>query len=208
MSGVNISEHEIDVAKKNAHQTNCHIDFQVGDLSGKTPFADASFDQIISLDTVVHISDIPAVFREFHRLLKPNGRLVLSLASFAPSGRGGLFWGENLLRKFTPRFLYAPATYQGKSWLTLSADEQQKRFYQHVVFTPATLETQIRELFVLSHQEYAIHLFTSLATDLIFGLRFVKYIEPLIFVLAARLDHLFFSKHRPGYLMFVTLQKI
>lgn len=42
------------------------------------PFASASFDAILGQHVVEHIDDTFAALREWHRLLRPNGRLVLA----------------------------------------------------------------------------------------------------------------------------------
>jgi demethylmenaquinone methyltransferase/2-methoxy-6-polyprenyl-1,4-benzoquinol methylase len=41
------------------------------------PFPDASFDFLSMGYALRHISDLAAAFREFHRVLKPGGRLCL-----------------------------------------------------------------------------------------------------------------------------------
>lgn len=207
VSGTNISQHEIDVAQTVAKQAHLDIDFRVGDLSAQTPYEAASFDQIISLDTVVHIPDDDAVFREFHRLLAPGGRLLVSLASIAPSGKGNLFGGEALFQKMVPKCLYTAPVWEGKSWLALTAQEQKERFFQHRFYNADDLQEQVSNLFETRHFEYALHLFTVWATDLIFGVRFFRYLEPTLFTLAARLDRLFYKPHRRGYLLFAVLIK-
>jgi ubiquinone/menaquinone biosynthesis C-methylase UbiE len=53
-----------------------HSAFQVGDLA-QLPFADQSFDLIVSEYVVEHLDDPARVFREFHRVLKPEGRALL-----------------------------------------------------------------------------------------------------------------------------------
>lgn len=40
------------------------------------PFASASFDAVFFYESVCHLSDKPAAFREFARVLKPGGRLA------------------------------------------------------------------------------------------------------------------------------------
>jgi len=207
VSGTNISQHEIDVSQSVAKQAHLDIDFRVGDLSTQTPFEAGSFDQIISLDTVVHIPDDNAVFREFHRLLAPGGRLLVSLASIAPSGKGYLFAGEKLIPKLVPKFLYTDPIWEGKSWLALTSQEQKERFFQHRFYNAEDLTSQVSNLFTTSHFEYALHLFTVWATDLIFGVRFFRFLEPTLFTLAARLDRLFYKPHRRGYLLFAVLIK-
>jgi 2-polyprenyl-3-methyl-5-hydroxy-6-metoxy-1,4-benzoquinol methylase len=48
------------------------------DLNEPLPIADASFDGIISTEVIEHLENPHAVFREFRRLLRPRGALVLT----------------------------------------------------------------------------------------------------------------------------------
>jgi arsenite methyltransferase len=43
------------------------------------PLADASVDGAITLNTIYFLPDLPAAFREGHRVLRPGGRLVVGL---------------------------------------------------------------------------------------------------------------------------------
>lgn len=45
---------------------------------GALPFHNASFDAIVGQHVIEHLPDIDAALREWHRLLKPNGRLALA----------------------------------------------------------------------------------------------------------------------------------
>lgn len=47
-----------------------------GDL-GRLPFASGSFDMVVSRSVVEHLSDPPLVFREFSRILRPGGKLIM-----------------------------------------------------------------------------------------------------------------------------------
>lgn len=44
---------------------------------GHLPFRDRSFDLLISMSVIEHLDDPGRVFREFHRVLKPGGKLIL-----------------------------------------------------------------------------------------------------------------------------------
>ncbi len=48
-----------------------------GDLE-RLPFPSAYFDVVISRSVVEHLADPPRVFREFHRILKPGGKVIFS----------------------------------------------------------------------------------------------------------------------------------
>jgi SAM-dependent methyltransferase len=48
-----------------------------GDLE-RLPFPSDSFDLIISRSVIEHLADPPRVFSEFHRTLKPGGKVILS----------------------------------------------------------------------------------------------------------------------------------
>jgi SAM-dependent methyltransferase len=55
------------------------------------PLADASFDGILCLDVLEHVTDETAVMREIRRILKPGGTLVISVPH-----RGLLWWLDSL----------------------------------------------------------------------------------------------------------------
>jgi SAM-dependent methyltransferase len=56
---------------------NRQAPFGVRADAGRLPYAAESFDMVISRSVVEHLEDPPAVFREFHRILRPGGSVVL-----------------------------------------------------------------------------------------------------------------------------------
>ena len=68
-----------------------------GDLNHPLPVADESFDTIISTEVIEHLENPRFVFREFYRLLRPKGNLIVttpnqgSLRSLAGLLIGGHF---------------------------------------------------------------------------------------------------------------------
>lgn len=52
--------------------------FEVVDASGSLPFGDATFDVVTCIDAINHFPDRLAVLREWRRVLKPGGRLLIA----------------------------------------------------------------------------------------------------------------------------------
>lgn len=55
----------------------------VGDLEGSLPFRDSSVDVIHLYDVLEHVSDVLLVVKEVHRVLKRDGRLLISLPHYS-----------------------------------------------------------------------------------------------------------------------------
>lgn len=54
------------------------IEWRQADLNDKTDLPDACFDAILSTEVIEHLENPRAVFREFHRLLRPDGTLIMT----------------------------------------------------------------------------------------------------------------------------------
>lgn len=74
--GADLSEKAIDYAVKIFNHGK--VRFSV-ESATKTSFPNASFDTIISLETVEHLKEISLFFQEIKRLLRPQGTLVMSV---------------------------------------------------------------------------------------------------------------------------------
>lgn len=89
------------------------------------PFADGTFDAVVSADVLYHLDDDDAALREFYRVLKPGGAVVINVPAFqwlwsyhdvAVSGRRR-YARLDLLRKLkSAQFIESRATY----WNTLA----------------------------------------------------------------------------------------
>jgi SAM-dependent methyltransferase len=55
------------------------VEIKRGDLAGTLPYKSGSFDYITSLDGLEHIDSPLQAFREYKRLLKPGGHLIISV---------------------------------------------------------------------------------------------------------------------------------
>lgn len=76
--GIDIAPFELKKAKKLAQKYNFkrRVKFYLRDYS-ETGFSKSYFDKIFTLETIVHSPDLNKTLNEFHRILKPKGKLVL-----------------------------------------------------------------------------------------------------------------------------------
>lgn len=74
-TGVDIAPDAI--AAASLRYKNQKASFQVADAT-KLPFPDNSFDTVVSLETLEHLTEPSNVIKEFNRVLKPGGLLIAS----------------------------------------------------------------------------------------------------------------------------------
>lgn len=72
-----------------------YVNFTHGDLNGDLPYADATFDRIVSINVLYALEKRDHAMSEFLRVLKPEGRIVLT--SPAPGYR----WGPLVVDHFS-----------------------------------------------------------------------------------------------------------
>ncbi|XP_051778199.1 uncharacterized protein LOC114646349 [Erpetoichthys calabaricus] len=76
--GMDLSSNMVEIAMERALQESIPlVQFEVGDAT-KRLFPDASFDVVYSRDTILHIKDKLALFKQFHSWLKPGGKVLIS----------------------------------------------------------------------------------------------------------------------------------
>ncbi len=72
ITGIDISPLALDFCQRRGIKKLCRAD------SSKLPFKNNSFDLIIALDLLEHIENDSQVIAEFHRILRPDGLLLLN----------------------------------------------------------------------------------------------------------------------------------
>jgi SAM-dependent methyltransferase len=78
--GIDINAHGIEAAARKAREQNLtsRVSFRVADAARELPFPDESFDAILCNDSINHLPGRPAVLQEWHRVLRPGGRLLFT----------------------------------------------------------------------------------------------------------------------------------
>ncbi len=72
VSGVDVSSEGIEAARLKG------INAIKADMEEKLPFPDSCFDAVLLLDTLEHLYDQEGIIREVHRVLKDDGKLIIS----------------------------------------------------------------------------------------------------------------------------------
>ncbi|KAL2461789.1 Phosphoethanolamine N-methyltransferase 1 [Abeliophyllum distichum] len=75
--GIDLSINMISFALERAIGLKYAVEFEVADCT-KKEYPEGTFDVIYSRDTILHIQDKPALFKSFHKWLKPGGIVLIS----------------------------------------------------------------------------------------------------------------------------------
>ncbi|MDJ0555881.1 MAG: bifunctional 2-polyprenyl-6-hydroxyphenol methylase/3-demethylubiquinol 3-O-methyltransferase UbiG [Microcoleaceae cyanobacterium MO_207.B10] len=78
--GVDISSGSISVAQEHALKNNLTVNYQTASVY-ELPFADESFDVVMSSDFLEHIEDLERAIYEMSRILKQNGLFIFDTIS-------------------------------------------------------------------------------------------------------------------------------
>jgi SAM-dependent methyltransferase len=80
VTGIDLNEHGVRNAEQLAAARNVadRVSFQMADASKPLPFPPATFDAVLSNDSMCHISNRQEVLTEWHRVLKPRGRMLFT----------------------------------------------------------------------------------------------------------------------------------
>jgi len=76
IAAIDISDKMLLKAEKRARQYNGHLELCLADAQD-LKFPDASFDTVVTSCTMCSVPDPIRAFREFHRVLRPGGRLLM-----------------------------------------------------------------------------------------------------------------------------------
>jgi len=176
--------------------------FTLSDL-GRLPLKDGLFDYIASLDTLEYLKDDLLVFQEFFRVLKPKGRVILSIThNYVCSAE--FFCAQRRLRKLIPKALYSRELARGKAWLEIKSMQDIWKNWR--VYSIESLEEKIARYFTITRHKYALRKFSALAMDIAYGIKGMSYFKSLFFWIAVRLDGIF-GADTEGYTLVVELTK-
>ncbi len=105
--GIDNNENGIATANKTAQEQglDSRVRFQLADASQPLPFEDEIFDSIVCIDAINHLPHRSRVLAEWHRVLKPDGRILFT----DPIVVTGLLSNKEIaIRGSIGYFLFAP----------------------------------------------------------------------------------------------------
>jgi SAM-dependent methyltransferase len=105
--GIDLNVHGIEAAAKRARDQglSSRVSFQVADAGRPLPFPDQSFDAVFCNDSINHLPGRLEVLRDWHRVLRPGGRLLFT----DPIVVTGQLTGEEIrVRSSIGFFLFTP----------------------------------------------------------------------------------------------------
>jgi len=78
--GVDINTQGIEAAERRAQEQglSSQVSFRVADAARRLPFPDESFDAVFCNDSINHFPGRLEVLRDWHRVLRPGGRLLFT----------------------------------------------------------------------------------------------------------------------------------
>ncbi|HRE18554.1 MAG TPA: class I SAM-dependent methyltransferase, partial [Rhodocyclaceae bacterium] len=77
--GADLSEYAVDYAKENFGKDQSRVEFHLSDACRLSLLEDASVDIFVSFETLEHVPEPDALLAEAARVLKPGGRLLVSV---------------------------------------------------------------------------------------------------------------------------------
>ena len=110
VTGIDPAADAIAAARRHAEGAGLNIRYDVG-VGEALPYADASFDAVVCVDVLEHVSDLPRVLAEITRTLRPGGLFLFDTINRNPLARlATITVAEDLLR-LLPRGTHDPAMF-------------------------------------------------------------------------------------------------
>lgn len=99
--GIDLSLPSVQVARRHSMDGELAIDY-VGSQAERLPLPDASFDAVVTADTLEHVEDLSRVVEEAARVLKPSGCFVYDTINRTWMSRLLLVWLPQRIFRIAP----------------------------------------------------------------------------------------------------------
>ena len=109
ITGIDLNEASIEIAKKEKFRNNMHnVQFFVDDAQNLTQIPSNSIDVLLNIESAFHYPDKSAFLKEVHRVLKPGGQYLIADILSTRKKKERLFklWGKPMIHHFWDRKRY------------------------------------------------------------------------------------------------------
>ncbi|MDR2352984.1 MAG: class I SAM-dependent methyltransferase [Deltaproteobacteria bacterium] len=107
------------------------------DCQEELPFQDGYFDRIIAIHVLEHLPDLPRALKNFHRVLKDSGKLIIVIPCEGA-------WAHRLARNISARPHFEKKYHQSYDWLIASEHLSQ----------PAEIIEELNRLFCIEKKSF------------------------------------------------------
>ena len=104
VTGIDISEKSIEIAKQHALESKLEIDYKSG-YAENIPVKDNTFDAVICADCLEHVDDLEKVISEVSRVIKANGIFCYDTINRTFLSKIAVIWIANRILKWQNRNL-------------------------------------------------------------------------------------------------------
>jgi len=110
VTGIDPARDAIAAAQAHAQSTGRDITYDVG-VGEALPYEDASFDTVVCVDVLEHVSDLQKVIAEIARVLRPGGTLCFDTINRNPLARFVTITVAEDILKILPKGTHDPAMF-------------------------------------------------------------------------------------------------
>ncbi|MGO4699760.1 bifunctional 2-polyprenyl-6-hydroxyphenol methylase/3-demethylubiquinol 3-O-methyltransferase UbiG [Dyella sp. 2RAB6] len=103
VTGIDLGEKVIEVAKLHLHESNLQVDYRVQSSAALAAAEPASFDAVCCMELIEHVPDPAALVADLANLVRPGGLVFISTINRTPAAFGAAILGAEYLLRMLPR---------------------------------------------------------------------------------------------------------
>ncbi|WP_266169701.1 bifunctional 2-polyprenyl-6-hydroxyphenol methylase/3-demethylubiquinol 3-O-methyltransferase UbiG [Dyella subtropica] len=103
VTGIDLGDKVIDVARLHLHESNLQIDYRVQSSAGLAADEPASFDAVCCMELIEHVPDPTALVADLATMVKPGGLVFMSTINRTPAAFGAAILGAEYITRMLPR---------------------------------------------------------------------------------------------------------
>ena len=103
VTGIDLGEKVIEVAKLHLHESNLQVDYRVQSSAALAAAEPASFDAVCCMELIEHVPDPAALVADLANLVRPGGLVFMSTINRTPAAFGAAILGAEYLLRMLPR---------------------------------------------------------------------------------------------------------